>query len=197
MAALAPATAALVLIPRRMAREAGWLSTLRVLIVAGVALLLLGEAVLAFAPGPVLARLEWALLVETALALAAIDLRLLLIPDLYSALIAAAGCLGPLSPGLASALAGAMVGGGLMAATRALAGRWLGTEAMGWGDVKLAAALGALLGPLGLLWTVAIASTLGSVAGLLARRRRTPTRVPFGAFLAPVGVAVAWAGRLA
>ncbi len=156
-----------------------------------------GWAVLALGPsGAPPARAEFALLAETALALAVFDARTLLIPDLYSAAVALAGCVGPLSAGWPTALAGAGVGAVMLAAVRWAVGRAVGREAMGWGDVKLAAALGALLGPLGLLWTVAAAATAGAAAALLLRRGGAPARIPFGAFLAPAGLAVAWAGRL-
>ena len=139
-------------------------------------------------------RTERALVVETVLALAVFDARRLLIPDLYSAALALAGLAGPLSPGLAAALAGAAVGAGLTGGVRLLAGRALGREAMGLGDVKLAAALGALLGPLSLLWTMAVAAALGAAVGLVLRRRAPDAPVPFGTLLAPVGAVFLWAG---
>ena len=139
-------------------------------------------------------RVERAVLLEAALALMVFVARHLLIPDLYTALFASTGLVGPLSPGLLPALFGAVVGGGLTALVRAAAGRTLGREAMGWGDVKLAAALGALLGPLPLLWTLAGAAGLGALAGLALRRRAPDAVIPFGAFMAPVGVACLWAG---
>jgi leader peptidase (prepilin peptidase)/N-methyltransferase len=64
---------------------------------------------------------------------------------------------------------------------------------MGLGDVKLAAMLGAFLGPAGLALTVLFASLLGSAWGIalvLARRATGMTALPFGSFLAPAGAAV-------
>ena len=157
------------------------------------ALALVGLAALALGPGDMLERAARALLVQCAVALAVFDARHLLIPDLYSAAFALAGLAGPLSPGLAAGLAGAAVGGGLTAGVRLAAGRALGREAMGWGDVKLAAALGALLGPVPLLWTLAGAAGLGAAVGLVLRRRRgTDAVTPFGALLAPAAVAALW-----
>lgn len=138
------------------------------------------------------ARVERGLLVETALALALFDARHLLIPDLFSAAVTLAGLAGPLSPGLWPALAGAALGAALTGAVRLAAGRMVGAEAMGLGDVKLAAALGALLGPLALLWAVAVAAGLGAVVGLVLRQRAPGAVVPFGAVLAPVGVLWLW-----
>jgi len=58
-------------------------------------------------------------------------------------------------------------------------------EAMGWGDVKLLAAIGAFIGAPGALFTLFCASLLGALVGiglLLCRKGDTP--LPFGPFLA-------------
>jgi len=68
-----------------------------------------------------------------------------------------------------------------------------GVDGMGGGDVKLAAMLGAFLGWPGLVLTVFGASLLGTVVGvaLMARGKGgRRTALPFGTFLAPVGLAV-------
>jgi leader peptidase (prepilin peptidase) / N-methyltransferase len=60
-------------------------------------------------------------------------------------------------------------------------------EAMGFGDVKLIAAIGAFLGWKAVLFTLCAASITGCVAalaGIFLARDRTGTRVPFGPFLA-------------
>lgn len=60
-------------------------------------------------------------------------------------------------------------------------------EAMGFGDVKLIAAIGAFLGWKAVLFTVAAASVIGCVAalaGIFLARDRSGARVPFGPFLA-------------
>jgi leader peptidase (prepilin peptidase)/N-methyltransferase len=60
-------------------------------------------------------------------------------------------------------------------------------EAMGLGDVKLMAAIGAFTGWQGVLFTIASASVFGSVYGLAvaaARHREWSSKVPFGPFLA-------------
>lgn len=153
-------------------------------------LLAAGLAALAIGADGAWERAERALLVQTALALAVFDARHLLIPDLFCAAFALAGLAGPLSPGLPAALAGAAAGAGLTAGVRAAAGRTLGREAMGWGDVKLAAALGALLGPVSLLWALAVAAGLAAAVGLARRGRgEAASLTAFGAWLAPVGVA--------
>ena len=60
-------------------------------------------------------------------------------------------------------------------------------EAMGFGDVKLIAAIGAFLGWKAVLFTLCAASIIGCVAafaGIFLARDRTGARVPFGPFLA-------------
>ena len=67
---------------------------------------------------------------------------------------------------------------------------------MGFGDVKLAAMLGAFLGIEGLILTVLLASALGAVTGvglMWTRRGTGMTALPFGSFLAPAAmVALLW-----
>lgn len=83
-------------------------------------------------------------------------------------------------------LGGAVVGGGLLWGV-AILGRWVfRKEAMGWGDVKLLAAMGAFLGWEAVLFTVAMASILGSVLGGVALLRGGQSwagRIPFGPYL--------------
>ncbi len=70
-------------------------------------------------------------------------------------------------------------------------------EGLGFGDVKLAAMLGAFLGGPGVFLTVFAASMIGSAIGAvligLGRGSRT-TMLPFGTFLAPVAVLVLFCG---
>ena len=59
-------------------------------------------------------------------------------------------------------------------------------EAMGLGDVKLIAAIGAFIGWQGVLFTIPIAALLGCTFGLVAillRHKSLSVRVPFGPFL--------------
>ena len=87
-------------------------------------------------------------------------------------------------PGLdAIAIAGlgALVGGGIILAIRWTGAAILKKEAMGLGDVKLMAFLGALVGPLYVLYVLVIGSILGAVIGLvlfaIGRARPMPCTV--------------------
>lgn len=60
-------------------------------------------------------------------------------------------------------------------------------EAMGFGDVKFMACIGAFLGWQGVLFTLFAGSVVGSVVGLAGfflARDRSGVRLPFGPFLA-------------
>jgi leader peptidase (prepilin peptidase) / N-methyltransferase len=75
--------------------------------------------------------------------------------------------------------------------------RYYGQEALGRGDWKLAAMLGAFLGFKGLLLTVFFGSLLGAVIGLslvALRKASRTTPIPFGTFLGVAGIAVVLAG---
>lgn len=128
-----------------------------------------------------------------------IDRRLYLIPDLLVAALACVALLFSLtSP--RDALFGALALGGLFLAVRegfAHAGR---LEALGLGDVKLAAAIGAILGLQYGLVAVAFAGlatiVVAAPAALRARRAATSIKTPFGiglaAALAAISVLRVW-----
>src|SRR5262245_11519555 len=91
---------------------------------------------------------------------------------------------------LTGSVLGAIVGGGLLWAVGEAYLRLRGIEGMGFGDVKMMAMVGALLGaPLALL-TIMIGSLLGSVMGLLFIRFTGKSRqyeLPFGPLLSAAG----------
>lgn len=95
-----------------------------------------------------------------------------------------------------AALAGAALGSGLLWGIGAVYGRIRGVEAMGMGDVKMMAMVGAFTGPTGVLFTIFAASAVGAVVGLLMiplRGRSLQDTLPFGCFLAPAAmVALLW-----
>lgn len=86
---------------------------------------------------------------------------------------------------LRDALAGVMLGYGPLWCLL-LAFRWLsGRDAMGYGDLKLLAALGAWLGWLLLLWTLLAACLAGLVFAMWRQKSLRPRGAyPFGPFLA-------------
>jgi leader peptidase (prepilin peptidase)/N-methyltransferase len=144
--------------------------------------------------GPTLHALGGALYFTILLGIALTDFRNYIIPDEFTVgglvvglLLAAAGGMA----GLGTALLGAAVGFG----TLWLVG-WAGTalfkkEAMGGGDIKMMAMVGAFTGWMGVLLTIflgAIIAVLIFVPILIFRRDKL---VPFGIFLA-LGAAVTW-----
>jgi len=99
-----------------------------------------------------------------------------------------------------SALAGAALGSGVLWAIGAIYGKLRGVEAMGMGDVKMMALVGAVTGPWGVLFTIFGASMVGAVWGLLLiplRGRSLQDTLPFGCFLAPAALAALLFGRQA
>ncbi len=134
------------------------------------------------------------------IAAAETDLRAMVLPDLTSAGLAAVGLAFaalPGDPGLLYRLVGGALGAGMLAGAAWWSKRRSGVDGVGLGDIKLAAALGLLLGPELLPIAVAVAA-LGALAvvGLirLAPAGRLPQvegrdAVPFGAPLALSGAA--------
>lgn len=125
------------------------------------------------------------------LGIALIDVRHYVIPDELSfgglalgLLLAAAAGLGP----LLDALVGAAAGWVLLWGVRVLGGWVFRQEAMGWGDVKMLAMIGAFVGWRGVVLTVFLGALVGSAIFLPLQLRRKRL-VPFGVFLA-VGAAV-------
>lgn len=157
-------------------------------------------------------QLSWAALVYGALAaalivLTVVDLKEMILPDEITVPgIPVAIALSFLVPclhlaasrwqGLGLGLVGAATGAGVLLAIRALGTWFFKKEAMGLGDVKLMAMVGALIGPWKvLLVDFILAPVLGSVVGIvvLARQRKALIPIPYGPFLA-LGtiVAVFW-----
>ena len=91
-----------------------------------------------------------------------------------------------------TALCGAALGSGILWGLGAAWKRLRGVDAMGLGDVKMMAMVGAFTGPAGVLFTLFFASIVGAVVGIV----RIPFRggslqdaLPFGCFLAPAALA--------
>ena len=84
------------------------------------------------------------------------------------------------------ALLGILVGGGSLFLVAWLYSLLTKKEGMGGGDIKLLAMMGAIVGWQGVLFTIFVASLVGTLAGLavmLKSRQGTKLAVPFGPFL--------------
>lgn len=91
-------------------------------------------------------------------------------------------------------LEGLFAGGALFWSIRIVGGRVFKKEALGFGDVKLMAAIGALLGPSLVLLAAFLAALIGSVMGLTliaVGRAELGSRLPFGPFIC-LGAATAF-----
>ncbi|MBI3315733.1 MAG: prepilin peptidase [Candidatus Omnitrophica bacterium] len=97
--------------------------------------------------------------------------------------------------GLLHSLLGVALGGGILYAAGTAAEWVLKKEAMGGGDVKLLAMIGAVLGWPGVLWTLFCSSFLGSAVGIYLRLRRGDERIPFGPYLALGAVSYFFLGK--
>src|SRR3989338_2077522 len=97
--------------------------------------------------------------------------------------------------GLGPSVLGAVVGGGATY-LMGLLGQWMfKKEAMGGGDVKLMAMLGAVLGWQRVLVTFLIAPILGSLVGVPLRILKGVDLIPYGPFLAVAAAIALWWGR--
>ena len=127
-----------------------------------------------------------------------VDLEHLIIPDRVTLGGIAAGLvLSPLVPTLHSAsgrlealllsASGAALGWLLLWSVAFLGRLAFRKEAMGFGDVKLMGAIGALLGWRAVLFTIIISAFAGSIVGVtlvLLGRKQLQSRIPYGPYLA-------------
>lgn len=166
--------------------------------------------------------LSWvfdSIFVAALIAIFAIDLEHYIIPDELNLAILVTGlgrdaCAWALGSGQFGALApvpfagaslplpasvlGAAVGFAVFAGISLLGMLAFKKEAMGGGDVKLAAAIGAHLGWVGALASFLVAILLGAVLGILAillRLRKRKEYIPFGPYMVLGAVAVLYAGQ--
>jgi leader peptidase (prepilin peptidase)/N-methyltransferase len=149
---------------------------------------------MAYRFGPSLEALRGALLFTILLGIAVTDARHYIIPDEFSIGGLVVGLMLSLPDGLPTierALIGAAVGFGLLWFV-GVAGKWVfKEEAMGGGDIKMMAMVGAFVGWDGVLLTLFLGALLGTIVFVpLALIRRTRL-VPFGVFLA-VGAAATY-----
>jgi leader peptidase (prepilin peptidase)/N-methyltransferase len=120
------------------------------------------------------------------LGIAITDAAAYLIPDEFSLGGLALGLLLAFAPGgmtIRSAVTGAVLGFSLLYVTAAAGEKLLKKPAMGGGDIKMLAMVGAFLGPWGAVLSLFLGSLVGSIVFLpVSFRSRRP--VPFGVFLA-------------
>ena len=128
------------------------------------------------------------------LGIAMTDARAYIIPDEFSLGGLAIGILFALAAGkqpLGVALLGAAVGFGMLWLV-AIAGEWMfKQEAMGGGDIKMMAMVGAFLGWQGTLLTVFLGALIGSLIFVPLSLMGRKQLVPFGIFLA-IGAAATY-----
>ncbi|MXW67578.1 MAG: prepilin peptidase [Gemmatimonadales bacterium] len=153
----------------------------------------LGWAGMAWLYGTSVAALTGAVLFTLLLAIAVIDARHYIIPDALSLGGCAAGLALSALPGSTpplAAVAGAVLGFGLLHVVGWLGEKAFRKPALGGGDVKMMAMVGAFLGPGGALLTIFLGALAGSlVYGPVSLRTGKP--VPFGTFLA-LGAAISF-----
>ncbi len=103
-----------------------------------------------------------------------------------------------LPPGLVASAIGAAVGAAIPFAIRWVWQRARGVDAMGLGDVKMLAMIGAFLGRRQVWVVLFLASIGGAIVGLIVtagRGRSVRTRLPFGTFLALAGFVASLTGE--
>jgi leader peptidase (prepilin peptidase)/N-methyltransferase len=103
-----------------------------------------------------------------------------------------------LPPGLMSSLVGAAVGAALPWAIRWVWLRLRGVDAMGLGDVKMLAMIGAFLGWQQVWVVLFLATFFGALVGILLltlKQRSLASRLPFGTFLAVAAYAASLFGE--
>jgi leader peptidase (prepilin peptidase)/N-methyltransferase len=118
-----------------------------------------------------------------------IDLEHQILPDVITLPGIVAGLVASafLPPGLLMSFLGILLGGGLLWAIAEAWFRLRKIEAMGFGDVKMLAMVGAWLGWKMVALTFVLSSVMGGLAGIIliaARRADMATRVPYGTMLA-------------
>ena len=139
---------------------------------------------------PTISNLSAAVAVSACAAIIFSDVRYFLIPDICTAAILLAAVLRASDVGVVVALSGAAIGAFIPLLVVGI-GRMRAVQAMGVADVKLAFALGALLGPRDIVTALLAASVLGlGYAGVAFLARRRFDIVPFGAALSAAAIAI-------
>lgn len=151
-------------------------------------------AYMAWRYGPSWQGVSGAIFFSILLGIAVTDAREYIIPDEFTWGGLAIGLLLSLAaglPGLAHALIGGASGYLLLWAVAAMGQRMFKEEAMGGGDIKMMAMVGAFLGWQGVLLTVFLGALLGTLIFLPLSLIGRKKLVPFGVFLS-LGSAATW-----
>jgi len=156
---------------------------------------------LAWQLGPTLHAVVMMAFTTALLVLSLIDLDHYLLPNVITLPGIAAGLAASLLPGPPTPLGSALSAAGGYVVFLGVARAWRGlrnVDALGEGDWKMAAMLGAFLGWQQMLLTVFLAALAGTAVGLglIAFRGRTGQhKLPFGTFLGFAGIAVVFIGE--
>jgi leader peptidase (prepilin peptidase)/N-methyltransferase len=132
----------------------------------------------------------------------AIDLEHQILPDAVTlpGILVGLACAVFLPPGFVAAILGALAGGGVLFLIAEVWSRLRNVEAMGFGDVKMLAMIGAFLGLELVILTFVVSSFIGGIVGgllILTGRGSMASKVPFGTFLAVAAlVASLWGERI-
>ncbi|MCF8024560.1 MAG: A24 family peptidase [Desulfobacteraceae bacterium] len=151
--------------------------------------------------GPGIPALIYFLFIASLMVMAFIDLDCRIIPDRISLTGIVAGlAVSPFLPEITftESLIGAAAGGGSLFAVAM--GYYLITrkEGMGGGDIKLLAMIGAFTGWQGIIFTIFVASAVGTVVGLVlmaSAGKNMKFAVPFGPFLSLAAVVYLFFGQ--
>jgi len=90
----------------------------------------------------------------------------------------------PVAVSVLDSLSGIIVGGGFLIALAVFGRMIFRKEAMGFGDVKLLAMIGAFLGWQMVLLTIFLSALIGSVVGIILKLKTGGSYIPYGPYLA-------------
>jgi len=149
--------------------------------------------------GPGWQALSTAVFFTLLLGIALTDARTYIIPDEFTiggTILGLALALAPGGISFTHSVMGAALGFGVLWGVGALGSWWLGKDAMGGGDIKMMAMVGAFLGPAGVLLTIFLGALVGTLI-FAPISLRTGRLIPFGIFLAVgAGVADVWGAAI-
>jgi leader peptidase (prepilin peptidase)/N-methyltransferase len=143
--------------------------------------------------GPTLLLVSRLLFAAAMIVLFTVDLNERLLPNLVTlpGILVGLACSLFTPPGFRDALIGAIACSLVLWGTGEVVSRVMGKDALGFGDVKMVAMMGAFLGWKLTLVSLFLASSLGSVLGIaiVAITRNREYMLPLGSFLAVGGIA--------